>query len=184
MLGARGKKSKFRSSNWQKVWITLPVCLWINLKPIFYNPKQCNLCCNLDISMTFSLSELGKDKPGKGKPGTFLDDVNSFNNNITFTHKSSKENVTVLDLMVKLSQYLHFNSSHSDHTICFTRIKNLKRYFNQDLWHRCEVSKNLRTYSFRTKLYPMESKAGSCKCTVKGDRYVSVYLERKYLPTQ
>ena len=84
--------------------------------------------------MTFSLSELDKDKPGgKDKPGTFLDDVNSFNNNITFTHKSSKENVTVLDLMVKLSQYLHFNSSHSDHTICFTRIKNLKRYFNQDL---------------------------------------------------
>ena len=69
---------------------------------------------------------------GKDKLEKFLDDFNRFDNNIKFTHESSKENVTFLDLIVKLSkgcftadlhikdtdrhQYLHFNSSHPDHT--------------------------------------------------------------------
>ena len=69
---------------------------------------------------------------GKGKLEKFLDDLHSFDNNIKFTHESSKENVTFLDLIVKLSkgclitdlhikdtdrhQYLHFNSFHPDHT--------------------------------------------------------------------
>ena len=78
--------------------------------------------------MTFSLFGLmAKDKPEK-----FLNDLHSFDNNIKFTHESSKENVTFLDLIVKLSkgrlttdlhirdtdrhQYLHFNFSHPDHT--------------------------------------------------------------------
>ena len=69
---------------------------------------------------------------GKGKLEKFLDDLHSFDNNVKFTHKSSKENVTFLDLIVKLlkgrlitdlhikdtdrHQYLHFNSFHPDHT--------------------------------------------------------------------
>ena len=69
---------------------------------------------------------------GKDKLEKFLDDLNRFDNYIKFTHESSKENVTFLDLIVKLSkgclttdlhikdtdrhQFLHFNSSHSDHT--------------------------------------------------------------------
>ena len=69
---------------------------------------------------------------GKDKLEKFLDDLNIFDNNIKFTYESSKENVTFLDLIVKLSkgclttdlhitdtdrhQYLHFNSSHPNHT--------------------------------------------------------------------
>ena len=41
---------------------------------------------------------------GKDKLEKFLDDLNRFNNNIKFTHESSKENVTFLDLIVKLSK--------------------------------------------------------------------------------
>ena len=69
---------------------------------------------------------------GNDKLEKFLDDLNSFDNNIKFTHESSKDNVIFLDLIVKLSkgllttdlhvrdtdrhQYLHFNFSHPDHT--------------------------------------------------------------------
>ena len=69
---------------------------------------------------------------GNEKLEKSLDDLNSFHNNIKLTHESSKANVIVLDLIVKLSkgrlttdlhardtdqhQYLHFNSSHPDHT--------------------------------------------------------------------
>ena len=69
---------------------------------------------------------------GKDKLEKFLDDLNRFNNNIKFTHESSKENVTFFYLIVKLSkgrlttdlhindtnrhQYLHFDTSHPDHT--------------------------------------------------------------------
>ena len=38
---------------------------------------------------------------GKDKLEKFLDDLNSFDNNFKFTHESSKENVTFLDLIVK-----------------------------------------------------------------------------------
>ena len=69
---------------------------------------------------------------GKDKLEKFLNDLNSLDNNIKFTHKSSEQNVTFLDLIVKLlkgflttdlhikdtdqHQYLHFNSSHPHHT--------------------------------------------------------------------
>ena len=73
------------------------------------------------IDGIFFIWTLRKDKLEK-----LLDDLNSFDNNIKFIHESSKENVTFLDLIVKLSkgclttdlhikdtdrhQYLHFNS--------------------------------------------------------------------------
>ena len=62
----------------------------------------------------------------------FLEEFNKFHPNIKFTHEFSEENVTFLDLNVKLSngsistglhikptdrhQYLHFSSAHPDHT--------------------------------------------------------------------
>ena len=62
---------------------------------------------------------------GNDKLEKFLDDLNTFDNNIKFTRESSKDNVIFLDLIVKLSkgllttdlhvkdtdrhQYLHFN---------------------------------------------------------------------------
>ena len=59
----------------------------------------------------------------KDKLEKFLDDLNSFDDNIKYTHESSKENVAFLnclttDLCFKDTdrhQY-HFNSSHPDHT--------------------------------------------------------------------
>ena len=39
---------------------------------------------------------------GNDKLEKFLDDLNIFDNNIKFTYESSKENVTFLDLIVKL----------------------------------------------------------------------------------
>ena len=62
----------------------------------------------------------------------FLEEFNKFHPNIKFKHEVSEENVTFLDLNVKLSngsistglhikptdrhQYLHFSSAHPDHT--------------------------------------------------------------------
>ena len=42
----------------------------------------------------------------------FLDDLNSFDNNIKFTHESSKDNVIFLDLIVKLSKGLLTTDLH------------------------------------------------------------------------
>ena len=38
----------------------------------------------------------------KDKFGKLLEDLNSFDNNIKYAHQSSKENVTYLDLIVKI----------------------------------------------------------------------------------
>ena len=62
----------------------------------------------------------------------FLQDLNSFNSNIKFTHQSSKKSISFLDLMFSLledelttdlyikptdrHQYLHFTSAYPDHT--------------------------------------------------------------------
>ena len=62
----------------------------------------------------------------------FLEDVNKFYPNLKLTSNSSEENVAFLDLKVKLKQgkieadlhfkstdrhqYLHYTSSHSEHT--------------------------------------------------------------------
>ena len=77
--------------------------------------------------MTFFIWTHGNNKLEK-----FLDDLNSLNSNIKFTHESSKKNVTFLgfrakplkghltaDLHIKDTdrhQHLHFNSSHPDYT--------------------------------------------------------------------
>ena len=41
---------------------------------------------------------------GNNKLEKFLDDLNSFDNSVKFTHQSSKENATFLDLILKLSK--------------------------------------------------------------------------------
>ena len=105
------------------------VYLWMSLKPgtILQSQSLQPLVWLRYIDDIFFIWTRGKDKLEK-----FLDDLNSFDNNIKFTHESSKENVTFLDLIVKLSkcrlttdlhikdtdrhQYLHFNSSSPDHT--------------------------------------------------------------------
>ena len=98
---------------------------------------------------------------GNDKLEKFLDDLNSFDNNIKFTHESSKDNVIFLDLIVKLSkgrlttdlhvkdtdrhQYLHFNSSHPDHTkrsIIYSqalRLAKICTFENDFLRHRDEM---------------------------------------------
>ena len=98
---------------------------------------------------------------GNDKLEKFLDDLNSFDNNIKFTHESSKDNVIFLDLIVKLSkgrlttdlhvkdtdrhQYLHFNSSDPDHTkrsIIYSqalRLTKICTFENDFLRHRDEM---------------------------------------------
>ena len=69
---------------------------------------------------------------GEQKLNSFLEELNNYHPNIKFTHESSKENISFLDLSVSLSetklytdlyikptdrhQYLHYSSSHPDHT--------------------------------------------------------------------
>ena len=98
---------------------------------------------------------------GNNKLEKFLDDLNSFDNNVTFTHDSSKDNAIFLDLILKLSkgclttdlhvkdtdrhQYLHFNSPHSDHTkrsIIYSqalRLAKICTFENDILRHRDEI---------------------------------------------
>ena len=69
---------------------------------------------------------------GEEKLKFFLDDLNKYHPNINFTHQSNKECINFLDLTVSLldnkvstdlyikptdrHQYLHYSSSHPDHT--------------------------------------------------------------------
>ena len=98
---------------------------------------------------------------GKDKFEKFLDELNSFYNNIKFTSESSNENIAVFDLIMKLSkgllttdlhikdkdryQYLHLNCSHSDHTkrtIIYSqalRVTKICAFENDFLRHRDEM---------------------------------------------
>ena len=98
---------------------------------------------------------------GKDKLEKFLDELNSFDNNIKFTHESSKENVPFLDLIVKVSKgrlttdldikntdrqkCLHSNSSHPDHTkrsVIYSQALRLTKtctFENDFLRHRDEM---------------------------------------------
>ena len=69
---------------------------------------------------------------GEKKLQNFLEKLNKFHPNINFTHESSEKNFLFLDLNIKLSngqlekdlytkptdrhQYLHYSSSHTEHT--------------------------------------------------------------------
>ena len=69
---------------------------------------------------------------GEGKLEEFMADFNAFNPNIQFTYQSSKKSIVFLDLDVALyngrlestvhvkptdrHQYLHYSSSHPEHT--------------------------------------------------------------------
>ena len=73
----------------------------------------------------------------KKKLKAFLEDLNKFHPNLKFTSVSSEENVAFLDLKVKLKQdkaeedlhvksmdrhqYLHYSSSHPEHTKRFSQ---------------------------------------------------------------
>ena len=75
-----------------------------------------------------------------------LDDLNKYHPNVNFTHQSNKECINLLDLTVSLldnkvftdlyikpinrHQYLHYSSSHPDHTkksIVYSQKLRLKR---------------------------------------------------------
>ena len=87
---------------------------------------------------------------GKEKLKVFLEDLNKFHPKLKFTSISSKENVTFLDLKVKLKrgkmepdlhvkstdihQYLHYTSSHPQHTkrsIVFSQSLRVSRICSQ-----------------------------------------------------
>ena len=117
---------------------------------------------------------------GNDKLEKFLDDLNSFDNNIKFTHESSKDNVIFLDLIVKLSkgrlttdlhvkdtdrhQYLHFNSSHPDHTkrsIIYSqalRLAKICTFENDFLRHRDEMKSWFQRRSYPEDVINTEMK--------------------------
>ena len=69
---------------------------------------------------------------GEKKLVSFINDLNNYHHNIKFTHESNKEHISFIDLNVNLSgnklstdlyikptdrhQYLHYTSSHPEHT--------------------------------------------------------------------
>ena len=83
---------------------------------------------------------------GKEKLASFIDDLNNYHPNIKFTHESNKEHIPFLDLNVRMSgnklstglyikptdrhQYLHYTSSHPEHTkksVVYTQALRLSR---------------------------------------------------------
>ena len=89
---------------------------------------------------------------GEQKLKSFLESLNTFHPNIKFTHESSKECISFLDLPVSLSgnklstdlyikptdrhQYLHYSSSHPDHTkksIIFSQTLRLSRLCSKEI---------------------------------------------------
>ena len=89
---------------------------------------------------------------GEQKLNSFLEELNNYHPNIKFTHESSKENIFFLDLFVSLSenklytdlyikptdrhQYLHYSSSHPDHTnmtIIYCQTLRLSRLCSKEI---------------------------------------------------
>ena len=87
---------------------------------------------------------------GQEKPRVFLEDLNKFHPNLKFKSNSSEENVACLDVMIKLKQgktetylhfksmarhqYLHYTSSHTEHTrrsIVFSQSLRISRIYSQ-----------------------------------------------------
>ena len=81
---------------------------------------------------------------------TFLEHLDSFDPSLKFTHESSKESLPFLDLKVELSkgkistdlyvkdtdrhQYLHYTSSHPNHTkrsIVYSQASRIKRIYSE-----------------------------------------------------
>ena len=98
---------------------------------------------------------------GEQKLNSFLEELNNYHLNIKFTHESSKGNISFLDLSVSLSenklytdlyikptdrhQYLHYSSSHPDHTkksIIYSQTLRLSRLCSKEInfiQHRKEM---------------------------------------------
>ena len=99
----------------------------------------------------------------------FLEEINKFHPNLTFTYEKSKEKINLLDLVIKIKegriitdlyckptddhQYLHYDSRHTDHTkklIIFSQILHDLNVHGEDLNVQVE---DLKTW-FRKRGYP------------------------------
>ena len=108
---------------------------------------------------------------GRESLQTFIDDLNTFHPNLKFTHEFSEKSVTFLDLKVNLSNgsittdlhikptekhhYLHFSSSHPDHTkrsIIYSQALRISRIctFEKDFNRHATEMKSW----FRNRGYP------------------------------
>ena len=97
------------------------------------------------------------------KSSAFLEDLNKFHPNIKFSHETNKQNIHLLDLNVRLSdgsilvdlhvkpieryQFLHYTSSHPDHTkrsIVFSQALRVSRicYEKSDFLKHLEKMKS------------------------------------------
>ena len=99
----------------------------------------------------------------------FLEEINKFHPNLTFTYEKSKEKINLLDLVIKIKegriitdlyckptddhQYLHYDSRHTDHIkklIIFSQILHDLNVHGEDLNVHVE---DLKTW-FRKRGYP------------------------------
>ena len=151
-------KKSFRNSDWYKVCTALRVYIhgWTWNQVLQSQSLQPLLWFRRINDIFFIWTHV------KYKLEMFLDDLNSLDNSIKFIHKFNKESVTFLNLIVKLSkgllttdlhikntdwhQYLHFNSSHPDHTeisiiysqaLRLTKIYTFENDFFVGLSRRC-----------------------------------------------
>ena len=88
---------------------------------------------------------------GEEKLASFIDDLNSYHPNIKLTHESNKQHISFLDLNVNLSgnklstdlyikptdrrQYLHYTSSHPEHTkksVVYSQALRLSRICSEE----------------------------------------------------
>ena len=125
---------------------------------------------------------------GEEKLASFIDDLNSYHPNIKFTHESNKEHIPFLDLNVNLSgnklssdlyikptdmhQYLHYTSSHPEHTkksLVYSEDLRLSRICSEEedfKKHICEMKSWFSQRGYPQKLI----ETGTSKVKFSGQR--------------
>ena len=108
---------------------------------------------------------------GEEKLKSFLEDLNKFEPYLKFTHEFSKESLPFLDLKVKLlegkiktdlyiketdrHQYLHYSSSHPNHTkrsIVFSQALRMKRICSEEEDFKTHI-REMKSW-FQKRAYP------------------------------
>ena len=119
---------------------------------------------------------------GKQQLEIFLKDLNNFTTNLSFTHEASKTCIPFLDLKVKLidgkletdlymkhtdrHQYLHYLSSHPEHTqrsivyVQTLRVNRLCSLEKDFIYHKLNMKEwFIKSYKLRVKSYKLKVKS-------------------------
>ena len=127
---------------------------------------------------------------GEEKLKTFLESLNNFEPYLKFTHEFSKENIPFLDLKVKLvdgkiktdlyiketdrHQYLHYSSSHPNHTkrsIVFSQGLRIKRICSEEEDFNTHIGE-MKSW-FQKRAYPekvIDKELGKISFSYKGSK--------------